>query len=63
MPSIPMSNEDIANVLTFVYNSFGNSGMGVTPDEVNAFRGMKEVGNVVTEMKKANAPSEPSLWE
>jgi len=28
----------IANVLTFVYNSWGNSGLEVTPEEVKAYR-------------------------
>jgi mono/diheme cytochrome c family protein len=38
MPSFPLSDQDIANVLTFVYNSFGNSGLEVTPDEVRTLR-------------------------
>jgi mono/diheme cytochrome c family protein len=38
MPSFPLSDDNIANVLTFVYNSFGNSGLDVTPDEVKALR-------------------------
>jgi mono/diheme cytochrome c family protein len=38
MPSFPLSDENIANVLTFVYNSFGNSGLAVTPDEVKNLR-------------------------
>jgi len=38
MPSFPLTDENIANVLTFVYNSFGNSGLMVTPDEVKAVR-------------------------
>jgi mono/diheme cytochrome c family protein len=38
MPSFPLTDGDIANVLTFVYNSFGNSGLEVTPEEVNALR-------------------------
>ena len=29
MPAFPLGDEDIANVLTFVYNSFGNSGLEV----------------------------------
>jgi mono/diheme cytochrome c family protein len=32
MPSFPLTDQDIANVLTFVYNSFGNSGLEVTPE-------------------------------
>jgi len=38
MPSFPLSDGDIANVLTFVYNSFGNSGLEVKPEEVKAVR-------------------------
>ena len=38
MPSFPLSDEDIANALTFVYNSFGNSGLEVTPAEVKTLR-------------------------
>jgi mono/diheme cytochrome c family protein len=38
MPKFPLSDDDIANVLTFVYNSFGNSGIEVSPDEVRKLR-------------------------
>jgi mono/diheme cytochrome c family protein len=38
MPSVPLSDQNIANVLTFVYNSFGNSGLEVTPEEVKILR-------------------------
>lgn len=38
MPSFPLNDENIADVLTFVYNSFGNSGLEVTPQEVRALR-------------------------
>ena len=38
MPSFPLNDGDIANVLTFVYNSFGNSGLEVKPEEVKAVR-------------------------
>jgi mono/diheme cytochrome c family protein len=34
MPSFPLTDDDIANVLTYVYNSFGNSGLAVSPEEV-----------------------------
>jgi mono/diheme cytochrome c family protein len=47
MPKFPLSDDDIANALTFVYNSFGNAGMEVTPAEVKALRGQpmdKETG-------------------
>jgi nitrite reductase (NO-forming) len=39
MPKFPLSDDDIADVLTFVYNTFGNAGMEVTPEEVKALRG------------------------
>lgn len=38
MPSWSLSDEDISNVLTFVYNNWGNSGSEVTPDEVKQNR-------------------------
>ena len=38
MPGFPLDDENIANVLSFVYNSFGNSGLEVTPDEVKILR-------------------------
>ena len=38
MPSFPLTDQDIANVLTYVYNSFGNSGLEVTPEEIKALR-------------------------
>ena len=41
MPSFPLSDEDIANVLTYVYNSFGNSGLEVKPEEVKPQRSAK----------------------
>ncbi|MBI3992546.1 MAG: nitrite reductase, copper-containing [Candidatus Lambdaproteobacteria bacterium] len=34
MPALQLSDEDIANVLTFVYSSWGNKGHVVTPEEV-----------------------------
>jgi len=41
MPAFPLSDEDIANALTYTYNSFGNSGREITPDEVKALRAEK----------------------
>jgi len=34
MPSLRLNDEDIANVLTYVYSKWGNSGLVVTPMEV-----------------------------
>jgi mono/diheme cytochrome c family protein len=49
MPSLPMADGDIAAALTYVYNSFGNSGKEVTPQEVKALRGQKAVVNSADE--------------
>jgi nitrite reductase (NO-forming) len=38
MPAWSLSDEDIANVLTYVYNSWGNSKKDVTPQEVKTNR-------------------------
>jgi mono/diheme cytochrome c family protein len=56
MPAFPLSDQDVANVLTFVYNSFGNSGLEVTPDEVKAVRASTPATPVTT-------PAPPSSIE
>ena len=38
MPAWSLSDEEIADVLTYAYNTWGNSGLEVTPDEVKAYR-------------------------
>ncbi len=38
MPAIRLSDEDVANVLTYVYSQWGNSGQVVSPAEVRAAR-------------------------
>ncbi|MCF6311143.1 MAG: copper-containing nitrite reductase [Verrucomicrobiales bacterium] len=38
MPKLEFSDEDVANVLTYVYSEWGNNGSEVTPDEVKAVR-------------------------
>ena len=38
MPAWTLSDEDIANVLTYIYASWGNSGKHVTPSDVKAAR-------------------------
>jgi len=38
MPKPGLNDEEIANVLTFVYSQWGNSGFEVTPDEVREIR-------------------------
>ncbi|MBI3541949.1 MAG: nitrite reductase, copper-containing [Deltaproteobacteria bacterium] len=41
MPAWTLSDEEIANVLTYIYNSWGNSGKEVTPADVKANRAAK----------------------
>ncbi len=38
MPGVRLSDEDVANVLTFILNSWGNDGGEVTPSQVNRTR-------------------------
>jgi nitrite reductase (NO-forming) len=38
MPALRLSDEDVANVLTYVYSQWGNSGQVVQPSEVRAVR-------------------------
>ena len=38
MPRQNLNNEEVANVMTFVLNSFGNDGGEVTPDDVESIR-------------------------
>jgi mono/diheme cytochrome c family protein len=49
-----LSDEQIANVLTYVRNSFGNKASAVSADQVKAFRG--EVGLPALEAKDLKAP-------
>jgi nitrite reductase (NO-forming) len=39
MPSLGLSNDDIANVLTYIYSQWGNAGFVVLPEAVGATRG------------------------
>lgn len=38
MPKLDLSDEDIANVLTYVYSEWDNDGSEITPDDVKAVR-------------------------
>jgi nitrite reductase (NO-forming) len=38
MPALGMSDDDVANVLTYVYNKWGNAAFDVTPADVAAVR-------------------------
>jgi len=59
MPKFPLTDEQIANVLTYVYNTFGNSGKEVAPDEVKAVRAEKV--ELPTPVPTSSAP--PSKFE
>ncbi|HLH56499.1 MAG TPA: c-type cytochrome [Verrucomicrobiae bacterium] len=62
MPMLPLSDSDIASALTYVLNSFGNSGQDVTPEEVKALRGQPFNGSGNNGQPLAG-PLEPSPWE
>jgi nitrite reductase (NO-forming) len=38
MPAVDLSDEEVANVLTYVYSQWGNSGAVITPEQVRAER-------------------------
>ncbi len=58
MPKFPLSDDDIANVLTFVYNSFGNAGLEVKPEEVKHLRSEPPDQPIVS-----NAPQPQNPYE
>ena len=62
MPRFPLTDDDISSALTFVYNSFGNSGKEVTPEEVSAARNEKDEPGA-TAISTAKAPEEKSPYE
>jgi nitrite reductase (NO-forming) len=45
MPALELSDEDIANVLTYVYSTWGNAGHTITPEEVAAQRAAVTAGH------------------
>jgi mono/diheme cytochrome c family protein len=64
MPLLPLGDGQIAAALTYVYNSFGNSGKDVTPEEVKALRSRND-GLISTpeQVKGTISPAEKSPWE
>jgi nitrite reductase (NO-forming) len=42
MPALNLADEDVANVLTYVYNTWGNAGHEIKPAEVAAVRATKK---------------------
>jgi nitrite reductase (NO-forming) len=64
MPSFPLGDEDIANALTYVYNSFGNSGKEVTPEEVGVLRAQRDdIKASANQTAGVSRPDEKSPWE
>ncbi len=64
MPKLPLNDQQIASALTYVYNSFGNSGQEVRPEEVGAARLQKEDTLTPTSQHLTAKPSEEkSPWE
>lgn len=61
MPAVPLRDEDVANVLTYLYNSFGNSGKVVTPDDVKEVRAQKV--NVPNVPPTEATPAKKSAYE
>jgi mono/diheme cytochrome c family protein len=58
-----VSDQEIANVLTCVYNSFGNSGQEVTPDEISAVRAEKKAPAIAGQGQSAGDSKEKSPFE
>jgi mono/diheme cytochrome c family protein len=63
MPKFPFTDRDIANALTYVYNSFGNSGQEVTTSEVNAARAEPPDAPGSAGTGRTRPPEEKSPWE
>ena len=41
MPTLGLNDDKVANVLTYIYSMWGNSGVEVTPEEVKKVRESK----------------------
>jgi mono/diheme cytochrome c family protein len=63
MPKFPLSDQDVASALTYVYNSFGNSGQEVTADEVAAVRAAPPAPNESKQAATARVSEEKSPFE
>jgi mono/diheme cytochrome c family protein len=63
MPRFPLTDQDIAAALTYVYNSFGNSGKEVTSDEVSIIRSEKEDSSNAGKTFGTRPPEEKSPFE
>jgi mono/diheme cytochrome c family protein len=63
MPRFPLSDEEVASALTYVYSAFGNSGKEVTPTEVGAARREKDNSNLSAHNQSAKVIGEQSPYE
>jgi mono/diheme cytochrome c family protein len=63
MPPLQLSDDDIASALTYVYNSFGNSGKEVMPQDVKRVRDAGGVVGATAPGQKPKTHHEPSPWE
>lgn len=61
MPKFPLNDQDVADVLTYVYNSFGNSGVEVGTEEVARLRA--EPPDVETPSSQPTTPQPKSEFE
>jgi mono/diheme cytochrome c family protein len=58
MPRFPLTDEQIAGVLTYVYGSFGNSGKDVSPEEVKDLRRQKDMSPIQSNSSPTAKPSQ-----
>jgi mono/diheme cytochrome c family protein len=63
MPRFPLSDADIASALTYVYDSFGNSGKDVTPAEVGAARAERDDLDAAAQSQTAKIPRAQNPYE
>jgi len=61
MPRLPFDDAQIANVLTYVYASFGNSGQNILPQDVSRVRSQKVAAAPAPKTVKTAEQSSP--WE
>lgn len=61
MPRLPFDDAQIANVLTYVYSSFGNSGQDILPQDVSRVRAQKVAAAPAPKTVKTAEQSSP--WE
>ena len=63
MPRFPLNDQEVANILTYVFNSMGNSGKEITADEVSAARAEKAGQKIDGHTPQANIVEERNPFE